>query len=86
MGGLSTGSNLACSACQQSSQIGRVITAIQAMNWAKQLLAAAHPSSLGWQGSAATQLESKLQEVLAQMDSAAKAIELIWLAELALEV
>jgi hypothetical protein len=63
-----------------------VIPAIQALSWAKELLAAAHPSSLGWQGPAATQLTNKLQEVMVQMDSASKAIELIWLAELALEV
>jgi hypothetical protein len=63
-----------------------VIPAIQAMNWAKELLAAAHPSTLGWQGPAANQLASKLQEILTQMDSAARAVEVIWLAELALEV
>jgi hypothetical protein len=63
-----------------------VIPAIQAMNWAKELLAAAHPSALGWQGPAANQLASKLQEILTQMDSAARAVEVIWLAELALEV
>ena len=68
------------------SQIGSVIPAIQALNWTKDLLTAAHPSSLGWQGAAANQLASKLQEILHQIDSATKAIELVWLAELALEV
>jgi hypothetical protein len=63
-----------------------VIPAIQTLNWAKDLLTAAHPSSLGWQGPAANQLANKLQEILHQIDSAAKAIELVWLAELALEV
>ncbi len=62
-----------------------MIPAIQALNWAKQLLAAAQPSSLGWQGPAATQLAAKLQEVLVQIDKAAHTVELIWIAELALE-
>lgn len=58
-----------------------MIPAIQAIYWARDLLALAYPSQLGWQGPAANQVAIKLQEIQGQIGVAAQAIELVLVAE-----